>query len=126
MPDLDDKIRNALNNAPRAGEPGFDEQPVLDMVRDAFRGRQRWLAVWGVFVVTVFTVLMVLAAIQFFRAESVRDMLTWLVALAVCFAAIGMSKLWFWMRMDRNAILREVKRLELEVSRLACGLAGRR
>jgi len=30
-----------------------------------------------------------------------------------------MLKLWFWMQMDKNTVIREVKRLELQVATLA-------
>jgi hypothetical protein len=32
---------------------------------------------------------------------------------------VAILKIWFWMEMHKNAVLREVKRLELQIARLA-------
>jgi hypothetical protein len=37
--------------------------------------------------------------------------------------AVSMMKMFAWMQMDKNAILREIKRLELQVSSLATKLS---
>lgn len=45
------------------------------------------------------------------------------IAWSVCFLfsnmAVAMMKLWFWMQMDKNVVIREMKRLELQVATLA-------
>lgn len=40
-------------------------------------------------------------------------------AALVAAVAVAMLKIWSWMEMHKNQVLREVKRLELQVARLA-------
>lgn len=120
MNDLDRKIREALRkeDAELFEELG-DEPSLFDMAMEIFRGRNRWLtlltAFWGV----VFMVLGVLSAFRFFNAEETRDMLMWAVAFVFCMGAVSMMKIWSWMEINRNFVTREIKRVELQIARLA-------
>ena len=45
---------------------------------------------------------------------------TWLaIGFVFCINAVAMLKLWYFMEMNKNAVTREVKRLELQIARLA-------
>jgi len=59
---------------------------------------------------------------RFAGAADVRNMLVWGGGAALALSAVSMIKLWFWMELQRNATVREIKRLELQVSRLAARL----
>ena len=37
----------------------------------------------------------------------------------VCFSAIAGMKVWYWLELNKNAVTREIKRLELQIARLA-------
>lgn len=57
--------------------------------------------------------LMVWSAIRFFHAPEVREQLLW---GGFCFfnvLFISFLKVWFWMEMHSNRVLRELKRVEL-------------
>ena len=49
-------------------------------------------------------------------------MLLWGGGAAIGLTALAMVKMWFWMELEKNAIVREVKRLELQVARLVARL----
>ncbi len=125
MREIDRKIRQALQAQDAelfdkiGGEPG-----VHEMVIDSFRGRLRWLvvlaAVWG----TAFLALAVVCAVQFFRANTIRGMLAWATGCVLCIVYVMAMKVWYWMELNKNAVTREVKRLELEIARLAIRLPG--
>jgi len=70
--------------------------------------------------VSVFAILGVLiyAFIQFFQAEEVKDWILYGIIILMSHTSIAMLKIWNWMQMDKNAILRETKRLELQVAML--------
>ena len=51
-------------------------------------------------------------------------LLVWGGGFMFCMMAVSMLKLWFWMEMQTNSVLREVKRVELQVSRLASRTGG--
>ena len=56
------------------------------------------------------------------HASNLEDMLRWGAGSALAFAGLALVKVWFWMEMQKNAIMREVKRLELQVASLAAQL----
>ena len=50
-------------------------------------------------------------------------MLAWLACCAaLAFLSLGLIKLWFWMELKSNAIVREIKRVELQVAGLAAAV----
>ena len=119
MNELDRRIRAALQqeNADISNDMG-DEPSVWEMLLETCRGRRRWLALLGAFWTLGFLVLGVLAAIQFFQVQDTRDQLMWAVATIMCMSAVSMLKIWYFMEINKNAITREIKRLELQIARL--------
>ena len=43
----------------------------------------------------------------------------WAAACIVCVSAVSMLKIWYFLEMNKNAVTREIKRLELQIARLA-------
>jgi hypothetical protein len=66
-----------------------------------------------------FLVLGVLSAVAFFRAEEMRDLVTWAAACVICMSAVAMLKVWYWLELHRIVVMREIKRVELQIARLA-------
>lgn len=120
MNDLDRKIREALRkeDAELFAEVG-EEPSIFEMILETCSGRRRWLAILGAVYSLVFLVLGVLSAVQFFGAESSRDQLMWVAAFIFCMMAVSMLKMWYFMEMNKNSVTREIKRLELQIARLA-------
>ncbi len=120
MNEIDRRIREALRQEDAEILEDFGDEPsVLELLLETYRGRHRWLALLGAFWTLVFLVLGALAAIQFFHAEGIRDLLMWAGACILCMSAVSMLKVWYFMEINKNAITREVKRLELQIARLA-------
>jgi hypothetical protein len=120
MNELDKRIREALHREDGELLDEFcDEPSIFEMLMDTFRGRHRWLIFLMMFWTIVFLVLGVLSFVRFFRAEQTRDMLLWAVAATFFFSGVGMMKVWYWMELNKNALTREIKRLELQIARLA-------
>ncbi len=120
MKEIDHKIREALQaeDAELFEEFG-GEQSLGERVMDTFRGRSRWLVYLILVEKVIFFLLTILAAVKFFRVETVREMIAWATAFLMCLAVTMALKFWYWMELNKNAITREVKRLELEIARLA-------
>ncbi len=120
MNELDKKIRAALSKEDADALDDLGGEPsMFAMVVEAFRGRHRWLMWLTMFWSLVFFALSVVSAIQFFKTEDPRDMQLWGLGFFLCIAAVSMFKIWFWMELVKNAIMREIKRLELQVARLS-------
>lgn len=126
MDNLDDKIRDALaKEDPQLLKEMGAEPSVFELVMETFRGRLRWLTFLGVFWGVVFMVLAVLSAIQFFQAVETRRILLWAAATMFCLMAVSMMKIWYWMQLNKNALTREIKRLELQVAHLASRVSSK-
>jgi K+ transporter len=120
MKNIDDTIRDALRAEDRELFEEFGgEQSLFDMVVESFRGRNLWIKIGMFFNILVFTVLAVVAAIQFFGADTTRGMIGWATGFLFCCLGTMMMKLWWWAQMDKNCLTREIKRLELQIARLA-------
>jgi hypothetical protein len=123
MNDLDQAIRQSLSaeDAELLDRLGAD-QALHRQVLATFEGRLRWwnAAGWMAGIV-LFGVAYVMAR-QFWQAQEVGDMLRWGAASALAFAGIALVKVWFWLELQKNAIVREVKRLEVQVASLAAQL----
>jgi hypothetical protein len=57
--------------------------------------------------------------VQIMGTDDVRTTVLWTAAAIVSALFVAMLKMHFWMEMNKNVVLREVKRLELQVARLA-------
>lgn len=124
--ELDRKIREALRAEDAEIFGDLVEEPsVFDMLTETMRGRHRWLNLLGGFWILVFLILAVVAAFRFFDAATDRDMLMWAAVCILCMSAVSMLKVWYWMELQKNAMIREVKRLELQIARLVSRLNQR-
>ncbi len=123
MTDLDQAIRQSLSaeDTQLFDRLGAD-QALHRQVLATFEGQLRfWNAALWIAGVAFFAVACVLAW-RFVQAEELRDMMRWGAASALAFAGIALMKVWFWMELQKNAIVREVKRLEVQVTSLAAQL----
>jgi protein-S-isoprenylcysteine O-methyltransferase Ste14 len=112
MNDIDQKIQAALRSDP-AGDALASEPNLAEEVISTFRGRRRWISAGAVVMNLVFLVGAAWATVRFLGAESSVAQLRW-CALAFVFVLVVMYiKLWFWLEMHTNRMLRELKRIEL-------------
>jgi hypothetical protein len=123
MNDLDRAIRQSLSaeDAELLDRLGAD-QALHRQVLATFEGHLRWVNVAGWFAGFLLFGAAGVAAWWFLHARELDEMLRWGAASALAFAGLALVKLWFWMELQKNAIMREVKRLELQVASLAAQL----
>ena len=118
MSQSDDTIRRALHAERDDLLKDLDEPNMLSQALTTMRRGTRWLNALVIFITVVMMAFAVFTAIRFFDATEVKHMIAWAVGSCLCFLSVGMLKLWFFMQMDKYVILREVKRLELQIARL--------
>jgi hypothetical protein len=53
------------------------------------------------------------------NATDVREMLGWSLLATFVMLTLALVKLWFWLEIQRNVLVREMKRLELQIASLA-------
>lgn len=127
MTHVDDAIRRALSPEDlRALDDLGREPPIILQAMRAFEGQQRWVGVvgwlggFGLFGAACFL------AYRFVTADDLRTMILWGAGAGLATAGTAMIKLWFFMEMQKNSIVREVKRLELQIASLRVVATGER
>jgi hypothetical protein len=88
-------------------------------VLNAYSGPFGLLNILGTLVAILMLVGGAFCVWQFVQATEVKALLTWAGLAALAFATVTAIKLWFWMELQRNALVLEIKRLEFQVARLA-------
>jgi hypothetical protein len=125
MTSIDEAIRQALSpDDLKAYEELSRAQNPLQATIGAFRTQHAVFSVVGFLVGTLCLVVAAYAVWRAAEASEVKAMLGWAGVAAFGFFFFGLLKLWFWMEMQKNSVVREVKRLELQVASLVA-LASR-
>jgi len=120
-----DKLRQAISETdPELSEADArilaeNPGPIRELLISQFRGKM-WASSVIVYVyILLFSALAVFCGVRFFLAETMRDWVLYGVGFATAVGIISVVKLWYWMLANRNAVTREIKRLELQVAHLA-------
>ena len=121
--EIDELIKSALSQEEATYYNELEEQSLLDMALGVYRGKLKWLAILTAVVMIVVFGLAVYCLIQFLDADNTKDMILWAAGMFGAMMATSMLKLFHWMQMDKNAVLRELKRVELQVGVLTAKLA---
>jgi len=116
--ELDDLIRQALAAEETEGLDGMEDLSAVELLTEVFRGRHRRLAALGMVATTMFFVVGASAAVAFANAQELRTMLLYAGTSALSFGAVFAAKVWYWLEMNRLALTREIKRVELRVAEL--------
>lgn len=118
MEDIDKLIKETLTQEEAKFYDDLDEQNAFQMIGGLFKGKNKWLLVMMNIMTLIFFGLFIYCLVEFFNAEVVKDLLKWGLGSIVFLLGVSILKVFAWMQMDKNAILREMKRLELQVSSL--------
>ncbi len=119
MSDFDNKIKAALHAESDNVWKEVEEQNLFEQALGVMRGKMRFIAMMCYVYMFVFMGLMIWMGFRFFDAASTQAQIAWAVGVLFSAMAVAMLKIWFYMQMDKNTIIREIKRLELQVATLA-------
>ncbi|WP_223033517.1 DUF6768 family protein [Hanstruepera marina] len=119
MEDIDNIIKDTLTQEEAKFYDALDEQNVLQMVLGLFKGKYKWIMFLMNVMTLVFFALFIYCIVQFFQTDIQKDYIKWGIGSVVFLLGVSMLKLFAWMQMDKNALLREMKRLELQISSLS-------
>lgn len=126
MNDLGNDVRKAPEAKREESGEGPGEQTLRSMIAESFRGRQRWMAIISWVYVLVFAAVGVYSLVLFLRLAPDAPVKTMLLCIAIfllMMIAAVTTKLWYWMLLNRNSVLREIRRLERRIDRLPGGAA---
>lgn len=115
MNDIDKKIQEALSSAHKDGE--FNSEPnITEELIKTFQGRHKITLLIALIVSTIIFAVSIWAGFQFFKAETTQMQLRWGGLCLVTLLMVSFVKVYFWLEMHSNRLMRELKRLELLIS----------
>jgi len=117
--DIDQLIKETLTEEEAKFYDELDEQNLLEMIGGIFNTKHKWLVIIMNIVNVIALGVLIYCIIQFLKTDATNELIKWSVAGFICINFMTMIKLFSWMQMDKNALLREIKRLELQISSLA-------
>lgn len=116
---IDELIKEALSNEEVKFYEALGEQSILEKVSSVYKGKMGWLASVMTVVNIIIFIMFIFCVMQFLKTDAVEGLITWASSGFLCLVIMTFLKLYVWMQMDKNDILRELKRLELQVSILS-------
>lgn len=124
MEEIDKLIKETLTQEEAKFYDSLEEQNVIEMLFGLFKGKNSWINIIINIAIIVFFVLLIYSVIQFLNSELTNDLVKWGFGCLALLINICMLKLYAWMQMDKNAILREMKKLELQIMSLTAKING--
>ena len=117
--EVDTLIKEALTEEEAKFYDALDEQNLFQMFGGVFDGKNKWIVIMMNIVNLIVLGIFIYCIVQFFNTEVTNELIKWSIAGILCVLMLSMLKLYIWMQMDKNSIIRELKRLELQVSTLS-------
>lgn len=120
--EIDQMIKDALTEDEIALFNSYDEQGMFEMIGGLFRGKMKWLN--GLTAVIQLAILgsAIYFAFRFFGTAESIEMIRYGAIFFLLMIAMTTLKIFHMMEMNKNATIREIKRMELQISILANSL----
>lgn len=116
---IDELIKDALTDEEARFYDELEEQHFLEKLGQVHKGRTGWLVTVMTIMHIVIFVVFVYCIFRFFDTNDLTELIKWASAGFLSMIFMVMMKLYIWMQMDKNDILRAVKRLELQIAFLS-------
>ena len=114
--EIDKLIKETLTQEEAKFYDELEEQNMFEMILGLFKGKNKWIMYLMNFMTLVFFSLFVYCTVQFFNTDVTNELIKWGIGGVIFLFGVSMLKIFAWMQMDKNEILREMKRLELLIS----------
>jgi hypothetical protein len=111
-----EQIKKIIDSPPEYDES--KEDTIRSWFKDAYSKKMRWIMLGVCAFYLVIAIPMVFCAIQFFRADQVKDQIMYAAIFLFCSHWIGFESVFAWVMMQRPRSSRERKRLELCIAEL--------
>jgi len=115
---IDKKIKEQLTTeAEQVDKILLHQEGIFSMLFNAYKGSLgRWMIIVSVVAVLV-SLLIIWAGYQFFFVDlAIKEQLHWAVVLIISLIMQVALKMWAFMEMNRNSMLRELKRIEVAIN----------
>ena len=120
MSDIDDKILEVLDSEDKDVMDSYGQElGFFGLIAESFRGKLKTIVITVFLFILIFAVILVICALNFFTVTDITLKLNWLAVGLTSLIVIGLLRLWYFMELNRLSVIREVKRLELQIALLA-------
>ncbi len=120
--DIDQLIKDTLTAEEAKFYDSLDEQNLFQEIGGLFKGKNSWIIIMmNIMNIAAFG-LVIYCLMQTFDEENTNNLMLWIAGFFFCYSVMSMIKIFSWMKMHRNAVMREMKRLELQISALSAKL----
>ncbi len=117
--EIDQMIKEALSADELDLFNTYEEQNVLQKFGGLFQGKMKWVNVMSVVFQFVIFGIAIYCGYRAFYAVDNTQMLQFGIGAFLAMMAVSFLKMYHFMEMNKNAVIRELKRVELQVSILA-------
>lgn len=121
MSKLDKMIEDALTSEDRAIYAQFEERGMLGDVATLFGGKYGPWNVLSMIIQVLAFAGVLYAGRQFLAVDDIMSMTRWGALATLLFAVMSFIKLMHWQQVHANRIIREIKRVELQLARSRAG-----
>jgi hypothetical protein len=119
MDNINQKILDALKNDPAANNFSEEQANALQLIGQSFKGTFRLTFFVVVALQLVFAGLAIYCAYLLVNETDIGLKINWLAGTLASTIGFAIARLWFFMELNRLSVIREIKRVELQVSLLA-------
>jgi len=117
--EIDKLIASALTEEEATYYHKLDEQNIFEMFGGLFQGKLKWITIMTVVVQFIMFGFAIYFGFRFFNTTDLTELIQFGAGTSLLMMAVGMLKMYHWLEITKNATIREMKRLELQVSILA-------
>ncbi|WP_405206070.1 DUF6768 family protein [Aquimarina sp. LLG6339-5] len=117
--DIDRLIKETLTQEEAKFYDELDEQNMIEMIGGLYKTKNKWIIILMNFVNVIAFGLFVYCLVKFLNTDNTNELIKWGSGGFLAIMTASMLKLFSWLQIDKNALLREIKRLELQISSIA-------
>ena len=119
MENIDKLIKESLSKEEAEFYDSLEQQNVFGMMGGMYKGRMGGILVILSICQVVAFGFAVYCAIKFFNAEQTDMLIKWGIGFVILITMVSFIKTYSWMHMNKQAIIRELKRIEYQLSILS-------
>lgn len=116
MNDINKKILQAMRDDQSLTNTPEDQANPLQLVIRGFKGNFKFTGAFVIFMQLVFAGLAIYFGYNMVHESQLDGKLNWLLATLITFIIFIALRLWLFMELNRLSILRELKRVELQIA----------
>ncbi|WP_138431599.1 DUF6768 family protein [Fodinibius saliphilus] len=116
--EIDKLITESLDKEETEFYNNLTEKSIFSMWGELYTGKLGWLAILMSIFHTFIVVICFYCGFKLFIVEGITEILRYGTVLFIALTFGAMIKLWHWMQIDKNSILKEIKRLEFQIAML--------